>query len=370
MAISFDNVTHAYVRGTDVVRDVGFRVERGEVACLLGPSGCGKSTLLRLAAGLEVLDRGRIAIAGRPVADGAGRLHVPPERRRAGLMFQDYALFPHLTVFENIAFGVPEGRRDERHRVGEALRRWGMGGLADCYPHTLSGGQQQRCALLRALAPRPDVLLLDEPFSGLDVVLRAQVREETLDLLQESGVPTVIVTHDPDEAMYMADRLLVMRDGAIVQHGRPDDIYLHPVDPFVVTLFGPVNRLLGRVRDGRVASPLGDVAAPRLAEGAAAEVLIRPEAIAVDVAGIVAATAGAVGRVVSARLLGRASDISLEVAGMPEPVRALVPGVVLPPPGSALHVFLDPAHAFAFAAPLGVHCPAEVAQPVAAAAYG
>jgi iron(III) transport system ATP-binding protein len=341
MGLRLDDIWHSY-DGPPVVRGVNLHVSPGEVACLLGPSGCGKTTLLRLAAGLEPLARGRIAIGGSIVADGPSALSLPPELRRAGLMFQDYALFPHLTVAENVAFGLPRGAA-RRGWVAAALQRMGLDALADCYPHTLSGGQAQRCALLRALAPEPQVLLLDEPFSGLDVTRRAQVREQTLALLREAGVATLIVTHDPEEAMFMADRLWLMNEGVLVQGGTPAETYLHPKSPFVAALFGPLNRLDGIVRDGRVATPLGPVHAPGMAEAAAARVLVRPEGIRV-------ATGAGHGRVVTARLLGRCSHLRLAVDGAAEPLQALVPGVFLPEQGAVVSVGLDPAHAFVFAA--------------------
>jgi iron(III) transport system ATP-binding protein len=349
LGIRFEDVTHAYVKGIDVVRDAHFRVMPGEVTCLLGPSGCGKSTLLRLAAGLEVLRRGRITIGNNVVSDADRNCHVAPEHRRTGLMFQDYALFPHLTVFENIAFGVRRADTETRKQLNVMLERWGMAELADSYPHTLSGGQQQRCALLRALAPKPHVLLLDEPFSGLDVVLRAHVREETLGLLKETGVSTVIVTHDPEEAMYMADRIFVMRDGKIVQEGQPAEIYLQPMDRFVVSLFGPVNRLVGRVSNRCVQSPLGEIPAGNLADGTLSEILIRPEGIALCTNG----EPGAAARVISARLFGRSSDLDLDIQGVPGQVRALFPGVFLPEGDTKISVRVDPAQTFVYPTDMG-----------------
>jgi iron(III) transport system ATP-binding protein len=343
MGLRIEDASHGY-NGSDVVRGISLAVTAGEVVCLLGPSGCGKTTLLRLAAGLERLRRGRIIIGGRTVADSAEGVHAPPEKRRVGLMFQDYALFPHLTVTENIAFGLGGRPRDRRRWVRAALPRVGLAALADSYPHTLSGGEQQRCALLRALAPEPEVLLLDEPFSGLDVTLRGQVRAETLALLRETRVATLIVTHDPEEAMFMADRLLVMRDGAIVQQGTPAELYLQPRNPFVATLFGAANILHGVVHDRRVATPLGPVEPAPFADATSAIVLIRPEGLqrAADDGGAAAA------RVLAARLLGRASLLQLAVVGAPEVVQMLVPGVFLPAEGEVLRIVRDPHQTFVF----------------------
>ena len=340
MGLRIFEVSHAY-DGPDVVRRVSLSVPPGEVACLLGPSGCGKTTLLRLAAGLEPLRRGHIAIGKQPMADGRSGLNLPPERRRAGLMFQDYALFPHLTVAENVAFGLPN-RAARREWVANALERVGLSHLADSYPHILSGGQAQRCALLRALAPEPLVLLLDEPFSGLDVTRRAQVREQTLALLRESGVATLIVTHDPEEAMFMADRLWIMNDGAIVQEGTPAEIYLHPASAYVASLFGPLNLFEGTARRGCIETPLGPIDAAGLAEAARARILIRPEGLRIGEA------QGASARIVEARLLGRCSHLRLAVDGVAGPLQALVPGLFLPEAGTPVSISLDSSQTFVF----------------------
>jgi iron(III) transport system ATP-binding protein len=340
MGLRLRKIFHAFDT-FEVIRGIDLTVGPGEVACLLGPSGCGKTTLLRLASGLEVLQRGQVSIGGRVVADGEAGDHVPPERRNVGLMFQDYALFPHLTVFENVAFGIRE--RSRRDWVQWALRRVGLADLADKYPHTLSGGEQQRCALLRALAPQPDVLLLDEPFSGMDVTRRAQVREETLMILRESGVSTMIVTHDPEEAMFMADRLWIMDAGTIVQQGAPEEIYLKPCNTFVAGLFGPLNRIDGIVRGGQLETLVGRFAANGLAEGGGAAAFIRPEGVRVG-----KAFNGAAGTVISARLLGRSSHLRVRMEGMIEPLQVLVPGVMLPAPGEPVAVEIDRTHTFVF----------------------
>jgi iron(III) transport system ATP-binding protein len=227
----------------------------------------------------------------------------------------------------------------------QSLARIGLADYADSYPHTLSGGQQQRCALLRALAPEPEVLLLDEPFSGLDVTLRAQVREETANLLRETGVATLAVTHDPEEAMFISDRLLVMNDGRILQQGTPEEIYLHPADPFVAGLFGPVNRLEGVVTAGRVDTPFGSLAVSGVIDGVRAVVLIRPEGISIG-----RSDPGASARVTGARMLGRSSHLRLVLEGVGTALEALVPGVVLPGEGTPVTLTLDTRLAFVFPA--------------------
>ena len=222
-ALILQNLRHDYDK-LRAVDDVSLSVKAGEVVCLVGPSGCGKSTVLRLAAGLERLQRGRISMRGEVVGDPEKQVRVAPERRHVGLVFQDFALFPHLTVGGNVGFGInrlPAAQREAR--VRETLRQVEMEQYIDTFPHTLSGGQQQRVALARALAPQPSVLLLDEPFSGLDERLREQVRDDTLGLLRRNGTAALLVTHDPEEALFMADRLYLMRAGRIVQSGPPQD---------------------------------------------------------------------------------------------------------------------------------------------------
>lgn len=216
--LEVQHLTRAFA-GRVVVDDISFAISGGEVACLLGPSGCGKSTMLRLIAGVDQPDFGCIAVNGTTICDSA--VFVPPERRQIGLMFQDFALFPHLTVNENVAFGLPGGHARHRDRIAALLERVRMTRHAEAYPHELSGGEQQRIALIRALAPNPGILLMDEPFSGLDERLRDGIRDETLALLKDEDTAVLLVTHEPQEAMRMADQILLMRDGRIVQQGAP-----------------------------------------------------------------------------------------------------------------------------------------------------
>lgn len=336
------------VRFGDVfaVRDSTLSVREGEVMCLLGPSGCGKSTLLRAVAGIEPLAAGRIAIGGREV--GRPGAELPPEARGIGFVFQDFALFPHLRVFENVAFGlrqIPEAER--RTRAAQALEQSGVNHLDRQFPHMLSGGQQQRVALARALAPGPRLLLLDEPFSGLDARLREQVRDDCLRALRATGVTTVMVTHDPEEAMLLADRIAIMRGGSIVQIGDPETLYFRPVDPFVAETFSEVNRLPGVVRGGLVDTVLGSLPAIGIGDQAPVTVLVRPEAVM-----LVDNDPGAPeARVESARLLGRASLLGLSVVGHggePYGFKARVSGRFLPAPGTRVRFRLDLARAHVF----------------------
>jgi len=349
--LRLERITHDFgdLRAVD---DVSLDVGPGEVVCLLGPSGCGKSTLLRIAANLEELQRGRVEIDGRDMRTRSGR-PIPPERRNVGLMFQDSALFPHLSVLDNVAFGLDRlPARQRRARAMEMLEKLGMRDQADRFPHRLSGGQQQRVALARALAPEPRLMLLDEPFSALDARLRGRIRDDTLHLLKQAGAGTLLVTHDPEEAMFMADRIALMRDGRVLQTGTPVELYCHPATPFVASFFGDVNRLEGTVRDGRVRTALGPFDAPDLAEGSRAVVLVRPEAIDVRVTGP-ADDRHRGSHVVMSRLLGRNSMVHLCVHDSDDGehhLHSTVPGVFLPAENQPVALGVDPARTYVFPA--------------------
>ncbi len=361
--LTFESVSHRY-GAVLAVDSVDLAVRPGETICLLGPSGCGKSTLLRLAAGLEGIQAGRITIGGQTVAAAGELPQIPPEARGVGLVFQDYALFPHLTVMENIRYGLPGNRAEGDARSRRVLADLGMSDLAERYPHALSGGQQQRVALLRALAPKPRVMLLDEPFSTLDEHLRHEVRMETMSLLAGSGALTVLVTHDAEEAMLLGDRIVVMRDGRLVQDASPDEVYAHPSDLFTARLFGPVNRYEGTVRGGRVATPLGLLETPGLAESSQVDIAIRADGIGLE--GASSAPADRVrARVRSVRRLGAWTlalmtpvDRTREARGAgesvePASIQARLPGTAAFAPGDLLALRAKPGHTFVFPAPQG-----------------
>ena len=342
-----DGVHHAY-DAAPVIRGVDLAVDRGEILCLLGPSGCGKTTLLRIAAGLERQSAGRVAIDGAELA-GPHRF-VAPEKRRIGLMFQDYALFPHVRAIDNVGFGLRAAPRAERRRTARALlERLGLAHLADAYPHELSGGEQQRVALARALAPAPRAMLLDEPFSGLDERLRERVREDTLRFLEEAGVPTMLVTHDAEEALLMADRIALMRDGVLVQSGSPDALCRRPASPFVARFFGALPAFDGRVRDRAVETPIGR--APTVCgEGCKVRVFVRPEAVALidddaaDADGLPAA------RVLASRPLGSTSHLKLAVDGHAAPLTLSVADGAVHRVDAVVRIRLDPRRTFVFPA--------------------
>ena len=271
-SVVIDDVSKAF-DATPVLSDVSLEVAAGEIVALLGPSGCGKTTLLRTLAGLERLDAGSIRVGDELVADAS--TFVTPEKRRIGMVFQDWALFPHLDVAANVGYGLPRAER-KGPRVDEVLETVGLAGFGDRSPATLSGGQQQRVALARALAPRPSVLLLDEPFSNLDTALRVDLRAEVARLLVELRITAIFVTHDQEEAFVLGDRVAVMHEGRIEQVDRPPVLYTRPETRWVAGFIGKVN-LLPAIGSGKSASTsVGDIALREPMTGPV-EVVVRPE---------------------------------------------------------------------------------------------
>jgi iron(III) transport system ATP-binding protein len=339
--------------GRAIVSDVSLAIAAGQVTCLLGPSGCGKSTTLRMIAGVERPDSGEVRADGR-LLSGPG-VEVPPEARGIGLMFQDFALFPHLSVAGNVAFGLTGSRAEKRARAAAMLERVHLARHIDAMPHELSGGEQQRVALARALAPGPRIMLMDEPFSGLDNRLRDGIRDETLAILKETGTAVLLVTHEPDEAMRMADEIALMRGGRIVQAGAPYNVYNAPVDRAAAAFFSDLNVIRGVSRGALTDTPFGQFLTPGHADGAAVEIVIRPQHLKIDFDrhgrgpnptpqdGVPAR-----GTVVRARFLGRESLIEFRMDHDGSMLKAAVPNVFLPRPGTTLWLSLrrDRCHVF------------------------
>jgi len=350
--LEIKGVTRAY-GGKPVVADVSLTLAAGQVTCLLGPSGCGKSTSLRIIAGVERADAGEVWIDGQQMA-GPG-LHLPPEQRGIGMMFQDFALFPHLTVAANVGFGLTGDRTAKASRVGELLERVNLTGFAAKHPHQLSGGEQQRVALARALAPRPKVMLMDEPFSGLDNRLRDGIRDTTLQILKEEGTGVVLVTHEPDEAMRMADEIALMRGGRIVQRGAPYNVYNAPVDKAAAAFFSDINVIRGDSKGALMETPFGAFLTPGHLDGGAVDIVIRPQHLKIDfdrsgrgpnptpMDGTPAR-----GQVVRARYLGRESLVEFAMDFDGSTLTASVPGVFLPKPGTALWLMIRRDRCFVF----------------------
>ena len=339
--------------GRQVVEGVDLQVAPGQVTCLLGPSGCGKSTTLRMIAGVDRPDAGEILIDGTLVCGGT--THLPPEKRSVGLMFQDFALFPHMSVADNVAFGLSDSRAANRARAEELMERVGLAGYGAAYPHELSGGEQQRVALARAIAPRPRVLLMDEPFSGLDNRLRDGVRDQTLAILKEEGTAVLLVTHEPEEAMRMADEIALMRAGRIVQRGAPYNIYNTPVDRAAAAFFSDVNVIRGRSNGALTDTPFGQFLTPGVADGAEVEIVIRPQHLKIDFhrnghAPAASADHGtwACGRVERARFVGNESLVELAMEADGTRLTATVPSVFLPKPDTLLWIALRRDRCFVF----------------------
>ncbi|MEM7525205.1 MAG: ABC transporter ATP-binding protein [Pseudomonadota bacterium] len=349
--LALDGVSRTY-EGRDVVDNISLEVAAGEILCLLGPSGCGKSTTLRVTAGVERQSTGRVLLDGQVVSgDGA---HAPPEARSVGLMFQDFALFPHLDIAANIAFGLKGAKADKRRIAQEYLEKVDLDGFGEKFPHMLSGGEQQRVALARALAPKPRVMLMDEPFSGLDDRLRDQVRDQALSVLQAEGAAVLLVTHDPEEAMKMADRIALMRDGRIVQVGAPYNVYNRPADAEAASFFSDVNVIHGMVVNRQMVTPFGLFLAPKMVDGADVEVIVRPEHLKVDLGedgppeanprtGIPAS-----GVVARARFVGAESLIDVRMDYDASTLVATVPGAFLPEAGSQVWLSLRRDHCHLF----------------------
>jgi iron(III) transport system ATP-binding protein len=320
-ALTFDRIGHTYGKLT-ALDDVTFDLATGEILALVGHSGSGKSTLLRIAAGLERPTTGSVLLENRELC--GANCFVPPERRGIGLIFQDYALFPHMTVLENVRFGLGKLPRVEADCIARhTLESVGLASYADDYPHALSGGEQQRVALARALAPAPKVLMMDEPFSNLDRRTRDQVRDETITMLRGSHATAILVTHDPEEAMRLADRIVLLRAGRVVQAGSAEELYRRPASLFVARFFSEFDEVEGVVRDGNADSVLGAFPAAGITEGTKATICLRSNAIRFGKSG-----SGITARVLSRRFLGETDLVHVGVTGLARALHARIPATV------------------------------------------
>jgi iron(III) transport system ATP-binding protein len=355
-------------RARPVLRGVDLAVAAGTLTAVLGASGSGKTTLLRVIMGFLEVDAGRVTVGGAVVAE-AGRVHLPPDKRAIGYMAQEGALFPHLTAGENVGFGLPRSERKRGYRVAEVLELVGLAGsCAGRRPHELSGGEQRRVALARALAPRPRLVLLDEPFSGLDAALRVETREAVLRALACEGTTALMVTHDQAEALSMGRQVAVLRDGLLVQRAAPETLYRQPADPEVALFVGEAVLVPGICGDGRVACALGELGVAGATPAGPVLVMVRPEQIRLARPG--GGPPGDSGRAILAQMLGSTyygpqsvARLALDAPGRPV-VRARIMGQDVPAPGDPVELTVSgdvavfPAPGSAFAGPAFVGGPA------------
>ncbi|MBL1437164.1 MAG: ABC transporter ATP-binding protein [Rhodobacteraceae bacterium] len=348
--LELQNITRIF-DGVTVVDDLTISLMPGQVTCLLGPSGCGKSTTLRIAAGVDQQNSGQVLLDGVIISDDS--VHLPPERRSIGLMFQDFALFPHLSVVDNVAFGLKS--KGKREVALGLLDKVGLKHTAERFPHQLSGGEQQRVALARALAPNPAVMLMDEPFSGLDNRLRDGIRDDTLAILKEMNTAVLLVTHEPEEAMRMADNIALMRAGKVVQYGAPYNLYNAPVDRKVAGFFSDINVIHGVVQNMQAETPFGQFFTPNLVDGADVEIIVRPQHLKIDFdrqgKGPLPTPQDGVparGVIKRARFMGNESLVELEMDYDKSVLSATIPGVFLPSEGTPLWLSLRRDRCFVF----------------------
>ena len=336
-SMSFENISHS-VNGKVILEDISLTVEPGEVLCLLGPSGSGKTTLLRIAAGLIDGSTGTVKIDGLVVADD--KTFIPPDKRGVGLVFQDYALFPHLTILQNVEFGLTAlSRAEAKTQALRILSRVGLEDRASQYPHVLSGGEQQRVALARALAPRPGILLMDEPFSGLDSRLRDSIREQTIELLRETRSTAIIVTHDAEEALRVGDHVALIQDGKLVQYGEAKDLYYRPKNLFAAGFFSEINVIPSTSSNGIATTAFGqchcDASMPENCFAAIrlTDITVKP---------YVEGEKGQVGRVVVRRFIGTSELIEINLENLEKPISVRIKAGKLPEDAKLVSLSVDP----------------------------
>ena len=326
-----------------VLSNISIDIKPGQVLSLLGPSGSGKTTLLRIRAGLEISDTGSVSIDGKMMS-GNGTF-IGPEKRGIGLVFQDYALFPHLNVLDNVKFGLSHlPGKEAVEQARRTLSRVGLQHYEQSYPHQLSGGEQQRVALSRALAPRPGILLMDEPFSGLDSRLRDTIREQTIELLRDTRSTVIIVTHDPEEALRVSDRIALMKNGKIVQEGSCDELYYHPNSRFAAEFFTELNTFRAVVKNKALDTPFGSIEATEIGDGNKAVMCVRLSDIKIKASGnnnSPKSSNGLLGQVVKRRFMGMVELLEIYIQGFDKPVKARVNAGILPAELSIVSVSAD-----------------------------
>lgn len=342
-SMAFEDISYQ-TGGKDILKDISLNVEPGEVLCLLGPSGSGKTTLLRIAAGLIEDASGVIKIDGRTVADE--KTFIPPDKRGVGLVFQDYALFPHLTVLQNVEFGLTALSKGEaKTQAMRILSRVGLDDRASQYPHVLSGGEQQRVALARALAPRPGILLMDEPFSGLDSRLRDSIREQTIELLRETRSTAIIVTHDAEEALRVGDHVALIQDGHLVQYGEAKDLYYRPNSLFAAGFFSEINVIPAISSNGVATTVFGDCPCNDVVSDTCCAAIRLTD---IDVKPYDETLKGVIGRVSLRRFIGTSELLEINIENLDEPVSVRIKAGELPENTKLVSLNVDPASMMIF----------------------
>ena len=344
-AVEITNLSHI-IGNKEILKNINFTLSKDSISCILGPSGSGKTSLLKLIAGLERVQNGSIKINSKEVSSKSK--HLPTEKRNIGFLFQDYALFPHLTVKQNLEY--PVNYKTSPHTIEDIIKLIKLPNSLNKYPHELSGGEQQRVALARSIISNPDILLLDEPFSSLDLNLREDVRDDTLHLLQKSNVSVIIVTHDPFEAMFISNQINIMdTTGKIVQSGSPAELYNNPANSYVAEFFGETNRFEGVVKNGQIITPVGKISAPKELENKNVKIHIRPKGIRLNKQPT--PVNGIKGTVMASKLMGSFSFIHLSVLDKDNEIvhiHSHMPADFNPKQSSAVEIEIDEKQTFIF----------------------
>ena len=348
LAVKINNLSHS-INNQKVLQNINLELEKDKIACILGPSGCGKTTLLKLIAGLEKVTTGDIIINDEIVSSNT--MHLKTEKRKIGFLFQDYALFPHLTVKENLNFAISNGKK-EKHDIEEIIEIIKLPNSLHKYPHELSGGEQQRVALARSIIAQPDLLLLDEPFSSLDLSLKEEVRDDTLHLLQKSNISVLIVTHDPFEAMFISNKIYILqKDGKIVQSGSPRQLYNEPINSYVAGFFGETNKFKGMVKNAEVQTPIGKIKTHNNLESKEVVIHVRPQGIKLTQEQT--PVNGIKGTVMASKLMGSFSFVHLSVLDHNNEivhVHSHMPASFIPGQSTAVGIEIDDEQIYVFPA--------------------
>ena len=346
MILDVNKLSHFFGEKEALI-DLNFSIDHNSIVSVLGPSGCGKTTLIRLIAGLEQIQNGEIFLEKSLVANKS--LNVPPEKRSISYVFQDFALFPHMTVLENISFAAGS-KSNKKQLIDQVINLSKVENFLDKYPHSLSGGEQQRVALARSIAVQPKLLLLDEPFSDLDINLKREIIDDTLHLINSLESSAIVVTHNAEEAMFLSDTILVMEKGKLLQIGTPHEIYFKPSNLYVASLFGETNIFQSKIIDNTCLTPLGRIKVSNLSNNQDVDVVIRPEAIKLNLEKSPLLNPNS-GVVVDSKFLGNSAIIHMTVndeRNNKHHIHSKVMGNFLPPPASSVSVTLDEDHVFIF----------------------